>query len=139
MKIRLLLLTLAFSILGVFAQAHPVNGLLGYWQTEQPLYNNGVQFNLEYNFYQNQAELVVHCYFPDGAYLESSAASYASYDYQQIYVHNTQRRVSQDPYRFCEASIYAGTWYAQFDYYGRMILTVPTPYNTQFVLVRNYR
>ncbi|MBC7753496.1 MAG: hypothetical protein H7Z71_04605, partial [Moraxellaceae bacterium] len=64
--------------------------------------------------------------------------SYANYNGNAIYIQENRQNTSQDPYHYCQAGLAPSVWTIYFDGYGRLILTMPVPYNAQFRLVRDY-
>jgi len=131
MKLFSLLILMASTVF-----AAPVPGLLGKWEAENVLMGRGVEFKLDFDFAEDEMEMTVHCYFYDGAYLQTSVRSHVNYRRQDILIRQTQETISNDGYRFCRATVTPSRWVTHFDYHGRMILHMPTPYQAQFRLVR---
>lgn len=132
-----LFLSLIISLFATSAFAQAVDGIYGNWESENPMYGQGVQFNASFNFTETEVSLTVQCLFNDGVSLSASASSLATYDGNNIRIHEPRQAVIQDGYRFCRATLDRAIWTAYFDGTGKMVLFVPGPYQTnRFVLVK---
>lgn len=132
-----LFLSLIISFLATSAFAQAVDGIYGNWQTENSIYGQGVEFTVQFNFNDTSASVSVDCAFNDGVLLHASAESLATYDGNEIKIHEAKQTVSQDGQRFCRATMYRAIWTAYFDGTGKMVLFVPGPYQTnRFTLVK---
>ncbi len=132
------LLVAFFLLIPQLVLAHGYNDIFGRWTAENSIWDQGIQYQLGFLFSPNQATLTVDCYFNDGVHLQSSTNSFASYNGNAIYIQENRRNTSQDPYHFCQSTLAPSVWTVYFDVYGRMLLTMPTPYQMQFSLVRSY-
>ena len=124
-------------LLSQFAFATPVEGILGHWRTEHPQLGRGVDFHLNFEFTKFDMKMDVHCDFHDGAYLETSATSSVDYDNNYIQIRENLETVANDGYHYCRATLRRSVWTAYFDGTGRMVLFVPTPYQSRFYLVQD--
>ncbi len=131
---------LLLSFVLLFSQlvfASPVEGLLGRWKTENAQLGNGVDFQISFDFTNFNMKMNVQCEFHDGAYLETSAMSAVDYKNNYIYIGENLETVANDGYHYCRATLRRSVWTAYFDGTGRMVLFVPTPYQTRFYLVQD--
>lgn len=134
MKLSIALLLLVPQL--VFAYVN--TDIRGRWVAQNQIWDRGVQYQLSFLFTNYQTALTVDCYFNDGAHLQATTGSYVNYNGNAIYIQENQRNTSQDPFHFCAASLAPSVWTVYFDVYGRMLLTMPTPYQSQLSLVRAY-
>ena len=118
----------------LFADVNPE--IWGRWIAQNYLQSRGVQLQLAFDFSPTAAQMTANCYFSDGAALQASTYSYATYFNNEIYIQETRENATQDGYHFCRASLAPSTWSAYFDYSGRLVLYMPIPYQSQFFLVR---
>lgn len=130
--LMLMILALPFQ-----AKALPVDGLLGNWIAEEPLYGRDVQFRLSFSFTEEKVRLSVQCAFRDGQLLEASAVSDAHYSGNDIHILERNQGVVDDGFHFCRATLDRSQWNAYFDGTGKMVLFVPVPYQARFILVRD--
>ncbi len=131
-----------FSLMLIFSQivlAAPVEGILGRWRAENTQVGRGVDFQLAFEFAEYDMKMDVQCHFYDGAFLETSATSSVDYDRNYIYIRENRETVANDGYHFCRATLQRSVWTAYFDGTGRMVLFVPTPYQTRFYLVQDLK
>ena len=129
-----LLGALAFTLISSFALAHPHQQFYGKWNSINPIYNRDVNFYVGFRFSPSSVAMTVDCSFLDGAHLSATVHSRVNYFGNEIHVMQTQQTVAQDGYRFCRATLQPARWLSYFDAYGRLVLTVGAPYQTQFVL-----
>lgn len=115
--------------------AAPVPGLIGRWKAENVLYGRGVEFRIGFNFAPQKTTIQVNCLFNMGARLSAQAASFTSYNANEILIHETHQTVADDGIHFCRATLIPARWTAYFDGTGRMVLFIPAPYQSQFNLV----
>ena len=138
MKIKLFVAAFSLTLLQTFsAVADPVEGLLGSWTAQNFVQGRGVEFHMSFNFQEDTTQLTVKCYFYDGAFLEAQALTNAHYIDNEIYLQNSRQSVVDDGYHFCRATLQPSRWTAYFDGTGKMVLFVPTPYQSRFTLVRD--
>lgn len=137
MKLNITLGVLAFSLFSALAQAFPADCLLGNWHTVNPIYGRDVAFYVDFNFSERKVDMTVNCEFRNGGYMSATAISPVSYNGTEIYIQQAQEAVVNDGYRYCRATLQLARWDASFDGEGRMYLTVPSPYQTQFVLEKD--
>lgn len=134
----LLVLPLFFTVLFPFqTKAEPVPGLLGRWTAEEPLLGNNVQFYLTFSFEENRTTMGVECVYRDGSSLQAIATTNTHYDNNRILILQKNEGVVNDGVHFCRATLERSQWEAYFDGTGRMVLFVPTPYQTRLILVRD--
>lgn len=132
------LLIAFFLLVPQLVMAYVNNDIRGQWVAQNQIWDRGVQYQLSFDFTSYQTALTVDCYFNDGAHLQSTTNSVVNYSGNAIYIQENRRNTSQDPYHFCQATLAPSVWTVYFDVYGRLILTMPTPFQTQFSLVRAY-
>ena len=130
---KLISLVLLFSQL---AFAYPNHEILGHWEAQNMIPGRGVEFNLAFEFTEHRMNLKVACHYYDGAYLQSSASSHVSYRGSDIIIHENIENVGSDGYRYCSAALRPSVWTSHYDGYGQLVLYSPTPYQSQFFLVR---
>ena len=130
---KLIAMVLLFSQLS-FAHSN----ILGKWHAENVLLGRGVEFHLGFEFTEYDMTINVDCHFYDGAYLQASATSDVTYRNNNIILHETNENTADDGYRFCRATLRPSVWTAHIDGYGRTVLYVPVPYQSQFFLKRAY-
>lgn len=118
------------------AKAFPVDGILGNWTTQQPLPGRNVEFYLSFSFEQNRVITEVECRFYDGQVLSTRAMAEAAYDGNDIFILERNQGTVSDGIHFCQASLDRSRWSAYFDGMGKLVLFVPVPYQTRFILVR---
>lgn len=134
MKLSIALIMLLPQLL--FASVN--SEIYGNWTAENALWDRGVEFQLSFLFRPNYTALTVDCFFNDGAHLQASANSFASYYRNEISIQERKQTVSEDGFHFCRATLMPATWNVYFDQMGRMVLFMPIPYQARFNLVRFY-
>ena len=136
MKFFLISFFAALILLPQILFANVTSGIWGRWIAQNYLQSSGVQLQLAFDFSPNTTQLTANCYFSDGASMQASTYSYASYFGNQINIQEVRENVTQDGYHFCRVTLAPSTWTANFDYSGRLVLYMPVPYQSQFFLVR---
>ena len=131
----MILISLVF-LFSQLATAYPNHGILGHWEAQNTVLGRGVEFNLAFEFTEHRMNLKVACHYYDGAYLQSSASSHVNYRGSDIIIRENNENVANDGYRYCSAALRPSVWTSHYDGYGRLVLYSPTPYQSQFYLVR---
>ena len=119
------------------ASALPVEGLLGHWKAQNTILGRDVQFQLSFNFEQEDTTLTVECLYHDGSSLVATTSAHTNYSANEIYIQEKRQSVVDDGYRFCRSTLQPSMWRALFDGTGKMVLFLPAPYQAQLTLVQD--